>query len=96
MDMSFEEALVALTFEDVNTLTLRSPVLCGTKNLHQKSGLAVKADHVLKLYFDPELNHVQGSVQTSMRDHSYHDGVSVCSEYFELMNIYIAKYIFWG
>lgn len=48
----------------------------GTKKLQQKSELAVKADHVLKFCFDPELNHVQGRVQASMRDRSYHVNVS--------------------
>lgn len=46
------------------------------KNFQQKSELAVKADHVLKFCFDPELNHVQGRVEASMRDRSYHVNVS--------------------
>lgn len=51
----------------------------GTKKLHQKSELAVKADHVLKFMFDPELNYAQGRVQASMRDRSYHVSVSARS-----------------
>lgn len=49
----------------------------GTKKLQQKSELAVKADHVLKFGFDPELNHVQGRVQASMRDRSYHVNITL-------------------
>ncbi|KAK3086773.1 hypothetical protein FSP39_000019 [Pinctada imbricata] len=44
----------------------------GTKKLSQKSESAVKSDHVLKFIYDPELSHVEGRVQASMRDRSYH------------------------
>ena len=48
----------------------------GTKKLHRKSEQAVKADHVLNFKYDSELKHVQGRVQTSMRNRSYHVSVS--------------------
>ncbi|XP_055997883.1 uncharacterized protein LOC125648452 [Ostrea edulis] len=52
-------------------------VVSGTKKLHQKSELAVKADHVLKFMFDPEINYAQGRVQASMRHRSYHVSVTL-------------------
>lgn len=47
----------------------------GTKKLHQKFVLAVKSDHILKFVYEAKLNHVQGRVQASMRDTSYHVNV---------------------
>ncbi|XP_062592018.1 uncharacterized protein LOC134253512 [Saccostrea cucullata] len=53
----------------------------GTKKLHQKSEVAVKSEHVLKFLYDPELRHVQGRVQASMRDRSYHINITLGDNY---------------
>lgn len=53
----------------------------GTKKLHQKSELAVNSDHVLRFVYEAELNHVQGRVQASMRDTSYHVNITLGDNY---------------
>lgn len=42
--------------------------ISGNKKLHQKSELAVKADHVLKFVYDAELIQAQGRIRASMSD----------------------------
>ncbi|XP_033730184.1 uncharacterized protein LOC117319499 [Pecten maximus] len=53
----------------------------GTRKLSLRSELAVKSDHILKFIYDPEMRHVQGRVQASMRDRSYHVNITLGDNY---------------
>lgn len=57
---------------------LKKFFLSGNKKLHQKSELAVKADHVLKFVYDAELIQVQGRIRASISDKNFH--VKVCTK----------------